>query len=185
MASTRPTFAWPLAATGLAAGGRLAEAEALIARTPTDCYECVGARGRIAAYRGNAGEARRWLREAIRQGPSIPMAYLDLARVPGTDPAAALVLIRETNRRGPGWADPLKAWGDVLRGQRDWRGAAAKYAKAAERAPRWGALNLEWARMLWLSGRHDDARGKFAAAAKMDLSATDRGRLAHYAKVAQ
>jgi len=184
-AATRPIFAWPIAATGLAAGGRVAEAEALIARTPTDCYECVRARGLIASYRGNPGKARRWLREAIRQGPSIPMAYLDLARVPGTDPAAALVLIREANRRGPGWADPLKAWGDALRGQRDWRGAAAQYAEAAERAPRWGALNIEWARALWLSGKHDEAREKFAAAAKMDLSATDRARLAHYARAVE
>ncbi len=183
-AAIRRTVSWPLAAISLAAGGRFAEAEALIARTPTDCYECVRARGLIANYRGNAGEARRWLREAIRQGPSIPMAYLDLALVPGTPSDQALSHIRDAHERGPGWADPLKAWGDALFVRRDWRGAASKYAEAAERAPRWGALHLAWGRALFLTGRRDEARQRFALASRMDLGLADRARLTKYRKLA-
>lgn len=184
LAANRLTFAWPLAATGMAMGGRFAEADALINQTPTNCYECVRARGLISSYRGNTPAARRWLREAIRRGPSIPMAYLDLAAVPGTPPDQAISHIREAHERGPGWADPLKAWGDVLFARRDWRGAASKFAEAAERAPRWGALHLAWGRALFLTGRREEAREKFALASRMDLSVDDRARLAKYRKLA-
>jgi len=128
--------------------------------------------------------ARRWLREAIRQGPSIPMAYLDLARVPGTSSNQAQSHIREAHERGPGWADPLKAWGDALFVRRDWRGAATKYAEAAERAPRRGVLHLAWGRALLLTGRRDEALEKFALASRMDHSVADRARLAKYRNLA-
>lgn len=179
----RRTVARPMAATAMAAGGRVAEAEALISQTPIDCYECVRARGLIANYRRHAAAAQRWLREAVRQGPSIPMAYLDLALVPGTAPDQALSHIREAHERGPGWADPLKAWGDLLFARRDWRGAASKYAEAAQRAPRWGALHMAWGRSLFLTGRRDEAREKFALASQMDLGIVDSTRLAKYRKL--
>ena len=169
---------WPLAAVGLAEGGRFDEAVALIRRTPLDCYDCVWARGRIAAARGDRRQAERWLREAIRQGPSIPMAYVDLARLRWDDRPAALALVEEANRRGPAWADPLKYWGDLIALQGDWRGAERRYREAAERAPRWGALQLNWAQALWALGRRDEARDRLRAAAGLDLSAADRRRLA-------
>jgi tetratricopeptide (TPR) repeat protein len=177
VAATQRAADWPLAALGLAEAGRFAEAIALIRRTPLDCYDCVWARGRIAAARGNRREAERWLREAIRQGPSIPMAWLDLARLHWNDRARARALVEEASRRGPAWADPLKYWGDLLALQGDWRGAERRYREAAERAPRWGALQLNWAQALWALGRRAEAGERLRAAAGLELSAADRTRL--------
>ena len=43
-------------------------------------------------------------------------------------------------QRGPRWADPLRAWGEVLASQGKWRAAPAKYDKALKYAPAWEAL---------------------------------------------
>ena len=43
-------------------------------------------------------------------------------------------------RRGPQWADPLKAWGDVLVKQGHVRDALAKYDEALKYAPNWKEL---------------------------------------------
>jgi hypothetical protein len=52
----------------------------------------------------------------LKLGPSIPSGYyswgLALAKHGNLDGAAAQ--FKEANRHGPHWADPLKAWGDVL-----------------------------------------------------------------------
>jgi hypothetical protein len=42
------------------------------------------------------------------------------------------------------WADPLKAWGDVLARQGQWRAALIKYDAALQDAPAW--LELRHAR---------------------------------------
>jgi tetratricopeptide (TPR) repeat protein len=174
----RSTRAAPFAAVGLAAGRRSAEAEALVGSTPLDCYDCVRARGLVAFYGGDRRSAERWLREAIRQGPSLPAAYLDLARLlPGASDAA-LAQVVEANRRGPGWADPLKMWGDILAQRSDFAGAERRYREAAERAPRWGQLHLHWADALWRTGRRAEARAALQAAEGMDLGGRDRALLA-------
>jgi hypothetical protein len=46
----------------------------------------------------------------------------------------------EAARLGPGWADPLKAWGDLLAANGRWRSALAKYDAALKRAPGWAEL---------------------------------------------
>jgi predicted RNA polymerase sigma factor len=51
------------------------------------------------------------------------------------------------------------------------------YAEAAERAPRWGGLHLAWGRSLQALGRREEARAKFAEAARLDLSAADRAEV--------
>jgi hypothetical protein len=44
------------------------------------------------------------------------------------------------NQRGPHWADPLKAWGDVLAKQGHAKEALAKYDAALKYAPNWKQL---------------------------------------------
>ena len=166
----------PNLAYAVARQGRAAEAAALIATTPLDCYLCVRQRGRIAALAGDHRSAERWFAEAVRQGPSLPFAYYEWAeaRLARGDLDGALRLLKQARRRGPRWADPLKLEGDVLLRQGKPGAASGKYEAAAQRAPRWGALHLAWGRALAALGRDEQARAKYAQAARMDLSAADR-----------
>ena len=175
----RLRITWPKLAVAMAMTGDAAGAERLVASTPLDCYNCVRSRARVAALRGDREAARRWIAEAVRQGPSLPFAYSDWGelKLEAGDLKGAIASFEAAHRRGPRWADPLKYWGDALARQGDHAGAARKYAAAADRAPRWGALHVEWGKALWRTGRHEEARAKFRAAARMDLNADDRARL--------
>ena len=57
------------------------------------------------------------------------------------DLAGAVAKYGEAKRRGPKWADPLKAWGDVLIRQGQRAAALAKYDAALAHAPEWTDLN--------------------------------------------
>jgi hypothetical protein len=46
----------------------------------------------------------------------------------------------DANKRGPHWADPLKAWGDVLLKEGKAKEALAKYDQALKYAPSWQQL---------------------------------------------
>ena len=74
------TTVTPLAAEALARLGRHAEAEALAASTPQDCYLCIQKRGVVAALRGDHRGADRWFATAVGLGPSLPFAYADWGR---------------------------------------------------------------------------------------------------------
>lgn len=54
--------------------------------------------------------------------------------------AGAIEKYSEANRRGPQWADPLKAWGDALLAQGHAGQAASKYNAALKHAPNWVEL---------------------------------------------
>jgi tetratricopeptide (TPR) repeat protein len=56
------------------------------------------------------------------------------------DLVGAEVKLIDANKRGPHWADPLKAWGDVLVKQGNIKGALAKYDEALRYAPNWKQL---------------------------------------------
>jgi tetratricopeptide (TPR) repeat protein len=160
----------------LARSGDLPRAQALIARTPTDCYRCVMRRGAIAALAGDVAGADRWFANAVRQGPSLPFAEFEWARakLERHDVDGAIALFQQAHRKGPRWADPLKYWGDALVLRRDYAAAAGKYAEAAERAPRWGALQLAWGQALAQQHRNTEAQAHYRVAATTDLSAKDR-----------
>ena len=177
---------WPTLAPELARLGRVAEAEALLAPLEPDCYPCLVARGEVAAAKGDPQAARRWFGEAARQGPSLPFAHEALGRMllAAGDHAGAAAAFAEAHRVGPRYADPLKYWGDSLSLRREWTEAERRYRQAAERAPRWGALRLAWARALWRIGRQDQAREQLDAAAAMDLSPADRARLRSMIRIA-
>jgi len=129
----------PTKALALAKLGRQSEAEALIGTTPADCYECLWMRGRIAAETKDWPTADHWFAEAVRQAPMVPFAYYywGLAREARGDLAGAITEFRMANQTGPHWADPLKALGDVLAKQGQWRAALAQYDAARKYAPAW------------------------------------------------
>ena len=121
--------------------GRHAQAQALIGRTPLDCYHCVRVRGLVARRDGDPAAAQRWF--AGRPGsPSLPAAFsdwgkllLDARRYPSAE-----VKLREASRLAPNWADPLKSWGDLLAAQGKREEALAKYDAALKLAPKWVGL---------------------------------------------
>ncbi|HEY0113849.1 MAG TPA: hypothetical protein VGB59_11980 [Allosphingosinicella sp.] len=163
-------------AIALAQGGAASEAQALAAALPRDCYDCLRALGWAALAGGDGAAAMRWLREAVRQGPSLPRAYSDLgqALLGAGDVQGALRQFDLARARAPNWADPLKLSGDALLRQGDAAAAERSYRAAAARAPRWGTLHIHWAEALWRLGRRDEARATLAAAAGMDLAPHQR-----------
>ena len=56
------------------------------------------------------------------------------------DLTGAAAKFQLANQKGPHWADPLKAWGDVLMKQDNAKDALAKYDEALKYAPNWKQL---------------------------------------------
>ena len=52
----------------------------------------------------------------------------------------AAAKFEDANQKGPHWADPLKAWGDVLAKQGKTKEELAKYDEALKYAPNWKQL---------------------------------------------
>ncbi|HEY5410022.1 MAG TPA: hypothetical protein VIJ94_04770, partial [Caulobacteraceae bacterium] len=159
--------------------GQMAQAQSLISTTPLDCYLCVRMRGLIADAAGDTPGADRWFAEAVRQGPSLPIAHLDWGRskLARGDIAGAIAEFVKAEALGPRFADPKELWGEALMRKGDFVGAAAKFAEADKYAPRWGRNHMEWGEALMLSGRYAEARAQYVAADGMDLSRPDRTAL--------
>jgi tetratricopeptide (TPR) repeat protein len=107
--------------------------------TYVDCYRF---KGDVLDLRGNWPGAQEWYAKAVQLAPSMPAGYyswgLGLMRHGALDSAAEK--FAQANARGPHWADPLKAWGDLLLLQNRPREALAKYDQALKYAPKWTAL---------------------------------------------
>jgi tetratricopeptide (TPR) repeat protein len=163
----------------LAHSGRLAEAEALIARTSADCYPCLIVRGRIAELKGDHRGADHWMAQAAAQGPSLPQAELQwgamlLAR---GRPDEAIVKLEAAARKAPRSADVIESWGEALAAKGDFDSAASKFAEANKGAPRWGRLHLKWAEALLKAGKTGEAQSQKQTAAGLDLTAAERAEL--------
>jgi len=118
------------------------KAAALMTPAATDCYLCVRIRALIAASAGDPAGADRWFAEAVRQAPDLPTAYLEWGQtllVRG-DLAGATKQLALAHEKGPHFADPLKAFGDVLVKQDRPREALTKYDEALKYAPNWKEL---------------------------------------------
>jgi hypothetical protein len=159
--------------------GQSAQAQALIATTPLDCYRCVDARGVIASAAGDWAGADRWFAEAQRLAPSPPFAYADQAqsRLARGDVAGAIALLQTAYAKSPHYADGLELWGEALAKRGDYAGAIAKYAEADRYAPQWGRNHLMWAEALAKAGKTADARAHKQAAAGLELTVADRAEL--------
>jgi tetratricopeptide (TPR) repeat protein len=144
-----PTNAWPVQAQAMLMLERNAEAAALISKTPRDCYTCVRVRGMVAQANGNAADAQRWFRLAIRQGPRLAPAYVDHGRLLAAKRrwAGAERHFAKAAELAPSWGDPLKFWGDALASQGRRAEALDKYDAALQLSPRWAELRRIRARL--------------------------------------
>ena len=123
--------------------------------------------------------ADRWYAEAVRQAPALPFAQTDWGRIrlQRGDIDGALELAADAHAKTADFADPLELWGEALLAKNDAKGAAARFSKAAQFAPRWGRLHLKWGEALAKLGKADEARAKWGAASGMDLTPTERARV--------
>jgi tetratricopeptide (TPR) repeat protein len=170
----------PWTALALAMSGDLAGARRMIDKTPVDCTICLRVRGRIDASGKNWRGADYWFARAVHDAPSPPFAWTDWghALLLKGDPDAAIAKFEAAQERGPLFADPLEMWGEALMAK-NWSDLAIdKFSEAAKDAPNWGRLHLKWGEALQYAGREDEARGQFALAGRLDLSASERSELA-------
>jgi tetratricopeptide (TPR) repeat protein len=107
--------------------------------TKVDCYRY---RADVLDGRDNWKAAQAWYAKAVALAPDLPAAYYSwgLALARHGDPTGAIAKLTDAHQRGPHWADPLKAWGDVLikQGRRD--DALDRYNEAVKYAPNWQQL---------------------------------------------
>jgi tetratricopeptide (TPR) repeat protein len=166
--------------TAFLGAGRLDEAEALIGGTALDCQPCVLARAQVAEARGQGRTADHWFSEAVRMAPSLPLAAeaWGRARLARGDAGGALEAARISMERGPRFADAIELAGEALLAKSDAAGAARNFKDAAHLTPGWGRLHLKWGQALAALGKTDEAKAKWAAAARMDLTASERAELA-------
>jgi tetratricopeptide (TPR) repeat protein len=169
----------PILALAKAKLGDIAGAEAAIAITPADCYDCVRIRGLIATEARQWGRADYWFARAVHDAPSIPFAYEDWGRslLARGQPDAAIAKFRLANQKGPHFADPLEGWGEALMAKNQSHLALAKFAEAEKYAPNWGRLHLKWGEALVYVGKRDDARAQFTRAAGLDLTPSEKAEL--------
>jgi tetratricopeptide (TPR) repeat protein len=176
----------PLRATALALDGRLDEARAIAATLPLDCYNCAMARMQVAALGRDYPAAFSWFAQADRWGGDRPATATRLGQIleHQGQHAAALRLANQALRIGPKYPDALKLRGDALRKLNRLDDAIGAYAKAAEGAPRWGRLQIDWGFAEMRGGNWKKARAHLAAAQGMDLSPADRRWQAELKRVA-
>ena len=107
--------------------------------TFVDCYRF---KGDVLELRGDWVGAQAWYAKAIKLSPNSPSGYysLGMALVKHDDLRGAAEQFRLANQQGPHWADPLKAWGDVLVKQGHRAEALGKYSEAMTYAPNWSQL---------------------------------------------
>ena len=129
---------------GLAYGltGRLAEAEAVFKATGP-WSRCYALHGDVLEHAGDLASAERVWAQGIAVGPDLSPVYLHrgISELNRGDLARAVADLAAANARSPHWADPLKAWGDLLARERRWKDAIAKYDGALKYAPAWAALH--------------------------------------------
>jgi len=171
---------WPYLARARFETGDRAGAFALIGRTPRDCYACVDMRGNIDVAARNWDGATFWFADAVRQAPSVPLAYSDWGAMllAKRDLEGAIAKFQIAKEKGPHFADPLEMWGEALIAKNRSDLALAKFEEADKYAPNWGRLHLKWGEaLLWL-GDKAGAQKQFEIAASLDLAASDKVALA-------
>ena len=174
-----PRMLKPRLAYALAMAGRQAEAEAVAATLPADCYRCLFDQGWVAAAARDWPRADRAFAAAVAQAPRLPEAYVawGASRLARGDADGAIALLKTANARGPHFADPLELWGEALMRKSDFPGAIDRFRRADLYAPRWGRNHLRWGEALLRGGDSAKAKAQFQIAAGLDLSAADRAAL--------
>lgn len=128
---------------GLALGlnGRLAEAETIF-RATGSWSRCYALHGTVLAHAGDHAGAMRVWAEGLAIGPDLALIYLKrgLFELSQGQLRAAQSDFATAHAKSPHYADPLKAWGDVLARAGRWQEARIKYDEALIYAPAWEAL---------------------------------------------
>lgn len=160
----KPQLAWFLALSG-----HIAEAEALAAASPLDCYFCLRTRALVASLASHPEDADRWYLEAEKQGPSLPWAYLERARfkLAGGDAAAAIAELKIAQSKSPKLGDIPELWGEALAKQGDFQGAVGKFTEADALTPNWARLHRVWSEALAKLNKQDEADKHLALAAQL------------------
>jgi len=129
---------------GLAYGlaGRMADAGPVF-KKPGAWSRCYAFHGDVLAHAGDVAGAERVWAEGLKIAPDLPQVYLHLGvfELDHGDLKAAEADLSTAAAKAPHYADPLKAWGDVLAKQGRWKDALAKYDEALKYAPAWAALH--------------------------------------------
>jgi len=129
---------------GLAYGlaGRMAEAEPVF-KKPGAWSRCYAFHGDALAHAGDLVGAQRVWAEGLKIAPDLPQVYLHrgVFELDHGDLKAAEADLSTAAAKAPHYADPLKAWGDVLAKQGRWKDALAKFTEALKYAPAWTALH--------------------------------------------
>ncbi len=127
---------------GLALGltGRLEEAEAIFKRVSWST--CDALQGDVLAHAGDVAGAQKAWADSQRLRPDLPAVPLHrgLFELSQGQLRAAEADEAFAAGKAPHWADPWKAWGDVLAREGRWRQALAKYDEALKYAPAWVQL---------------------------------------------
>jgi tetratricopeptide (TPR) repeat protein len=124
-----------------ASAGRPEKAD-LVLSTAGSYVDCFRFRGDILDGRGDWEGVQKAYAAAVTLAPDLPAGYYSwgVALARHGDLAGAEAKLRDANLRGPHWADPLKAWGDVLVKQGKTKKALATYDAALVYAPNWKEL---------------------------------------------
>ncbi len=162
--------------------GDIAAARRLIAPTPADCYDCVRMRGRIDSLARNWTGAAYWFSLAVKEGPSIPIAYTDwgTALLRKGDVEGAIAEFTLAAQKCPRNSDPLEGWGEALMIANRSDLALDKFGAANALAPNWGRLHLKWGEALFYLGRKNEAEPQWKRAGQLDLSAEEHAELARF-----
>jgi tetratricopeptide (TPR) repeat protein len=180
MRSWLPTYVTPVTAYAEARLGKLADADAHISATPSDCYNCLITRAQIAELQGQHGRADYWFARAIDGQKSIPFAssYWGEALMGRGDYDGAIGKFAIANQKGPHFADPLEGWGEALMAKNQSHLALPKFGEAEKYAPNWGRLHLKWGEALFYAGHKDEAHAQYQKASTLDLTTADKAELA-------
>jgi tetratricopeptide (TPR) repeat protein len=117
-------------------------AQALLSPMPSDCYPCAGARGVVAAIAGDRTAAELWFAVAIKQGPSLPQAFVERgsAYLAWGNVTGAVTDAEHAVQLSPHYTDAWRLWADALARQSHFKLALAKYDEALKYAPNWASL---------------------------------------------
>jgi tetratricopeptide (TPR) repeat protein len=130
---------------GLAYGlvGRTSDAEAVFARMGSSRSRCWAYRGDALEHAGDLAGAERVWAEGLKVVPDLPWIYLRRGQSEENrgDLKAAETDLATASAKAPHWADPWKAWGDVLLREGRNADALAKYNEALKYAPAWEELH--------------------------------------------
>jgi tetratricopeptide (TPR) repeat protein len=121
--------------------GQAAEAEAVF-KVAGPYARCYAFHGDVLDHAGRTEEAERIWAEGLKIGPDLPQIYLHrgLSEMRHGDVKAAGADFATATEKAPHYADPFKAWGDLLASQGKWAEAQSKYEEALKYAPAWQQL---------------------------------------------